>query len=105
MRRLEIQVPDELADALAPYRTRMGEILRRGLQQLKADETMSRMRHGNRDRGTGEHRVDDQSASAEEIPPLVAQLDALRAELSGGQVFEDSAELIRRERETRITNS
>lgn len=102
MRRLEIQVPDDLAEALTPYRTRIGEILRRGLQQLKADETMSRVRRENRDSGTGDDCVDDHSASAEGVPPLVAQLDALRAEFSGGQVFEDSAELIRRERETRV---
>ena len=40
MQKLEISLPDDLVDALGPYRDRLGELLMLGLQQVKIHESL-----------------------------------------------------------------
>ena len=91
MQRLEIDVPDDLAETLAPYRDRLADVLRIGLRAIEARQT-EQQRAG-----------DDQPACAPstEIPPLVARLDQFRGSLSGARTFDDSADAIREERDRR----
>ena len=46
MPRVEITVPDDLADTLQPYADRLGELLRLGLQQAKINDALLFYRRG-----------------------------------------------------------
>jgi hypothetical protein len=101
MRRLDVGVPDDLAQALTPYRDRLEEVLRLGLQQIESRAALGGDRSQGRASGTDDRRFEDTANIPNGVPPLVARLDARRAALSRGRRFDDSAELIRQERDAR----
>jgi hypothetical protein len=92
MQRLEIDVPDDLAEGLAPYRDRLADVLRLGLQQMDA-------RGGRPPAEQGHDRTSD--ADESRVPALVARLDRRRAALTQIRDVEESAEVIRGAREDR----
>ena len=103
MQRLEVTVSDELADALRPYRDRIDQILRLGLQQLEAGKQRPPS-DANGPVATRSTRLGTGTDSEDRaLPPLVVQLDALRGSLAQGRTFEDSADVIREERASRTT--